>query len=130
MEPIQAIELVARREALGFSKQEMAAYLGIHQPNYSNMEQGKRAFPFGALSEIMRLEQIVDDLVDRMVELVEQVVEQGQEPALVTHATDQSFWAAHPEHDGLPARLHRIACARAASELAGPAFAVPIIEKS
>lgn len=110
------IEVQARREALGLTQPRLAEYLGVAQPTISSWERGTRKVPPGILAEIEHLEERYSALEDAMCDVVESMAEP---PVLITHATDESFWAAHPEHEGLPAVLHRVACARVAYEYGG-----------
>ncbi len=114
---MEAIELRARREALGMSQADLSKFLGTTQATISRWEGGKSPVGAAVSTELHELEALLVELVDNMVEAVEDVLASGQLPALVTHATDESFWSAHPEHEGTPALLHRVATATARSQI-------------
>lgn len=119
------IELRARREALGLAQDGLAAVLGVKQSTVSLWEGGKRGIPAGADAELARLEDRVLDMIDQMVELVEEAPEVS---VLLVH-TEQAGWdAAHPDGDGSPPVLQRIAAARALVELREAGRAVSIID--
>lgn len=108
------IELRARREALGLPQHELASWLGVAQATVSAWEVGRRSIPAGLHGELEELEEQLLDLADRMVEAVEAA---GGECILFTYVDDASLAAAHPELDGWPAALHRVAAAQAAVAL-------------
>lgn len=106
------IELIARREALGFTQSGLASWLDVKQPSVQAWESGKTRVPQFAVDALAELEEIVDELVDAMVAQGREI----EDLAILIHATDESLWEAHPEMGelGVPALTHRIAAARAA----------------
>lgn len=119
MTAITASEVQARREALGLSQSALAAYLHVSQATVSRWESRSSRAPDGVAAELDNLEQRVETLVDLMVDTALDTLDADMPLGhLITHTTDASFWEAHPEHEGLPAALHRVAVARARAELA------------
>lgn len=117
------VELRARREALGLSQASLAAWMGNAQATVSAWESGTRTIPDGVDSDLAELEDRVESLVGRMVEACLAV---DEDALLLTHRTDTELAAAHPDMDGWPAALHRVACARAAAECRVEGLRVPI----
>lgn len=107
------------------SQSLLASVLAVRQAMVSMWEAGARPMPEGIDAELADLEQTVLDLTDRMVELA------GEHAAevLIVHATDESLWAAHPEMDGIPALLQRVAAARALVELRAEGHQVEIVQR-
>ena len=106
------IELQARREALGLSQSLLAAVLDVKQATISRWESGDRGIPEFAESRIVDMENAVESLIERMLALA---TEHGAD-VLIVHGDDAAFWRAHPEMDGWPAALQRVAAARALVE--------------
>lgn len=112
------VELQARREALGLSQQRFADVIGVKQNTVSQWESGKRSIP--AIDEALQaLEDLVDGLAGSAADAVDAVMATRTEspPVLFAWPDDESFWLAHPEMDGTPSVLHRVAMARARTEL-------------
>ncbi|MBA3019644.1 DUF1870 family protein [Propionicimonas sp.] len=109
-----AIELRARREALGLSQQQLASAIHVAQSTLAQWESGKRRIP-GIRPELNVLEALVEDFID---DLVDQVNTGGAE-SLRTYLADTDWWATDPVVNALalPAALHRVAAARAAAKL-------------
>jgi transcriptional regulator with XRE-family HTH domain len=109
-----AIELRARREALGLSQQQLASAIHVAQSTLAQWESGKRRIP-GIRPELNVLEALVEDFID---DLVDQVNTGGAE-SLRTYLADTDWWATDPAANALalPAALHRVAAARAAAKL-------------
>ena len=105
------IELRARREALGFTQSSMAEYLRVKQATVSRWESGKPPVPDWVEPIMDRLEQTVEDLIDRTVDLVNGI---GPGAVLFAYPDDEGLRAALGDgDDGLPASAHRVAMARA-----------------
>lgn len=107
-----AIELRARREALGLSQQQLATWLAVAQSTLAQWESGRRRIP-GIRPELNVIEAILDDLIDNLTH-------QGQtSPILTTYLTDEHWWTTDPraKNTKLPAALHRVAAARAQTRL-------------
>ena len=111
---VNPIELRARREALGLHQHELASWLNVAQATVSAWELGRRTIPAGIHSELAELEEQLLDIADRMIEAGEAA---GEDCVLFTYLDDSQLAAAHPEMDGWPAALHRVAAAHAAAEL-------------
>jgi len=112
------IELRARREALGLTQRLLAADLGNAQATVSQWETGVRAIPADVEQRIRDLEERMESLVSDAVDALEALDGAGQEGAVLhVWADDAAFWAAHPDLDGTPAVVHRVAMARAAAEV-------------
>jgi len=110
---MQAIELKARREALGLSQAELADTLGVRQATVSRWETESNPIPEGIDAELADLAGTRDALVRRMVTLGEQ----SDRAIFTVYQDDESFWAAHPEMEGVPAAVQRVAAALAQAEL-------------
>jgi transcriptional regulator with XRE-family HTH domain len=108
-------ELAARRRALGLSQGQLAAHLKKDQTTISRWESGERQTSATLNSEIGHLEERLESLVDATVSYVETVAyDVGIENvSILVHQTDESFWRAHPEHEGLPVVLQQVAAAHA-----------------
>ena len=63
------------------------------------------------------MEDQLDRMATLMVAVAGKVIDEGETPALRVHVSDQAFWAAHPDSDGVPAVIQRVAAARAAREV-------------
>lgn len=110
------IEFRARREALGLSQVECARLLDVAQATISRWEHGQSRIPDGIDLDLGDAEDFVSRLTHHAVRTVETVNE--PDPVLFVWPDDHTYWAAHPESDGMPAVLHRVAMARAAVTVA------------
>lgn len=115
MATISAIELRARREALGLSQSDLAATLKVKQPTVSRWELGKEPIPGGIADELAELEAVRDDIADQMMG----ILEDGRVDMLIVHGSNESWWATHPDarKAGIPAAVQRVAAALAAAEI-------------
>lgn len=98
-------EIRCRRERLGLTAEGLAQVLGIDERNVRRWEQGTQG-----ISE--RSVELLAQLEDRYAQLVDELGRERRDP-MVTFATDDELWAAHPELRPLPARVHRVAAAEA-----------------
>ncbi len=117
-----AIELRARREALGLSQQQLATWLAVAQSTLAQWESGRRRIP-GIRPELNIIETILDDLIDNLTH-------QGQtSPTLTTYLTDEHWWNTNPraKQIKLPAALHRVAAARAQANLRNDGFDIMLV---
>lgn len=112
---MKPIELRSRREALGLSQRDLAKQLGNAQNTVSQWEAGKRLIPQDVERVLATLEKQVSLMIEQALSVLES--NDADPIVLITHATDASLWAAHPEMDGTPAVIHRVACARIAAEI-------------
>lgn len=125
--PIGRLELIARREALGFTQSSLAAYLDVTQATVSRWETGNRPVPNWLAPILDQLEETVEVLVDNAVDAAQAVIDAGGTPRLFVYATDAALFAATGEgEDGLPASAHRVAMARARLLLDPP---LPLLDK-
>lgn len=115
-----AVTLRAFREALGFTQEEVARFVGVTQPSWSRWESGVKE-PRDPMSVIVVLEELLglrDEVFDDMCELVEHRSALLDTPVveLRTYMTDADYHAAEPRAGelGLPATLHRTAAAMCA----------------
>lgn len=65
---IDRLELIARREALGFSRADLAAELGVSFDSVKSWELGRHRVPAGVRDDLARLETAADDAVDAIIE--------------------------------------------------------------
>ncbi|GAA2179940.1 hypothetical protein GCM10009785_08770 [Brooklawnia cerclae] len=110
---MNGVELAARRIALGLTSQgRLADVLGVSQPAVSAWEKGTRGIPEGIDGEIEQLEEARDMITERMLYALE--LDPGA--PLIVHLSDETWWAAHPECDGIPHEVQMIAAALAVCE--------------
>ena len=100
---VNPAEIRCRRERLGLTAEGLAQVLGIDERNVRRWEQGTQG-----ISE--RSVELLNQLEDRYAALVDDLSAGNRDP-VVTFATDDELWAAHPELRPLPARVHRVAAA-------------------
>ena len=125
---MNAIEMKCRREALGLSRDALAATLGVAEKSVTRWEFGKN--PPRDWTWIDEAMTVLEDYRERLVgELVEQTVQVHEESGaalLITYADRGSFYHWLPEMerpelgDGvavIPVELHRSAVAEAARRL-------------
>ncbi|SNS43965.1 hypothetical protein SAMN06309944_0264 [Micrococcales bacterium KH10] len=116
---ISGIELRARREALGLSQTAFVNTFSTPAPqnSLSQWETGRQAVAGEALYELDRLEKQSQMLQDQALAAAQNLARAGEEAVFVmVWASDQEFWDAHPDMDGLPAVVHRTAMAKARLE--------------
>ena len=115
---VVGVGLRSRREALGLPQAVLARLLGVSQNVVSSWEQATRT-PRDPVGVHMRVAEVEEGLEDLVAQIVADVTVGGDPVELVTYATDEAWWAVSPGagRAGLPARLHRVATARAAVEL-------------
>ena len=115
---VVGVGLRSRREALGLPQAVLARLLGVSQNVVSSWEQTTRT-PRDPVGVHMRVAEVEEGLEDLVAQIVADVTVGGDPVELVTYASDEDWWAVSPgaERAGLPARLHRVATARAAVEL-------------
>lgn len=123
-------ELQARREALGLSQSALGDYLGTAQATINRYEKGRRRIPDTISAQLALLEGAADALTDRMVETALDLAHEQGPLYLSTHTSDDAFWQEHPEHEGLPAVIHRVAAARARAELVDEGIDVRIVAET
>lgn len=104
-------ELRARRERLGLTVQEFAAYLDLSDRPVRRWEQGLGTVPPGIIAELGQLEALHDDLVDDLAQKAH-----GADGQVVTFLHDEDWWESGGDRR-LPSRWHRIAAARAVRRL-------------
>ena len=107
---MSGLELRARREALGLSQSECARLFGTTQATLSRWEAGKNPISDWVWPRIVEMEEAVETLIDNALEVLDQLDDGG---VLFAWEDDASFLRAHPEMDGIPASIHRVAMARA-----------------
>lgn len=111
---IGRLELVARREALGFTQSSLAAYLNVAQATVSRWETGSRAVPAWLAPILDQIEETVDVLVHATAAAAQKVTAAGGIPKLFVYATDTELACSLAgNEEGLPASAHRVAMARA-----------------
>jgi transcriptional regulator with XRE-family HTH domain len=123
---IGAVELRCRREALGLSQQALGCVLGVKQATVSRWEAGRVA-PEGLGAEMDQLEAAMAGLVAAADGAARAALAAGSEPAFLVHLSNEEFWRAHPDSDGLPAAMLRVAAARARAALAAEGFRAEIL---
>ena len=98
---MDALELRARREALGLDKADLADVLGWKTATVVECETAARVVPGWVASRLDELEMARDTIAG--------VLEDSLPGDLVTYSTDAVFWAEWPEFRGIPAPVHRVA---------------------
>jgi transcriptional regulator with XRE-family HTH domain len=121
---MHGIELQSRREALSLSQDDLARLLNVNRLTISRWETGARAIPEGIDAELARLEDRALGLTDRMIELVANAPDVS---VLMVHEDQATADAAHPEMDGSPPVVQRVAAARALVELRAEGIGVNIL---
>lgn len=107
------IELKSRREALGLTQAGLSQALHVKQGTINGWETGSRPIPPGVNGNLDSLEERLERFVDLAVQGIEAAARQDSSACLYVWPDDNSFWKAHPDADGTPATLHRVAMARA-----------------
>ena len=115
---MQGIELKARREALGMSQADLARVMEVSQSTVSSWEVGSRnpRDPEDVDQRLWELEQGMMGLLDSITQAVESKSAKLHQSTveLRSFSDDKSFWDAEPSLEGMPAAVHRAACAHAA----------------
>lgn len=106
---MEAIELRARREALGLSQTRLAHELDTSQAAVSLWESAKRQIPASVAVALTRLEDGREEVATAALS----ALEKSPDRALTAFQTDEALWAAHPELRPLPAATHRVGLALA-----------------
>jgi hypothetical protein len=102
---VDAMELRARREALGLDTPNLAEALGWATETALECETAARVIPGWVASRLDELELARDTIAG--------VLEDSLPGDLRTYSTDAAFWSDWPEFRGLPALVHRVAAADA-----------------
>lgn len=108
-----------RRLAAGLLKNETLALLGVDKKHYDKWERGQTAPPAGLLAEL----QAVDDFINTTAAQLD-VTDAGGVSVVIILDDQRQFEQAYPQartlRDGVPypTRVHRVAAARRARELA------------
>ncbi len=100
---MDAVELTARREALGLAAGDLARLLQWEADAVVRCESGGLGIPIEVDQKLDELEFARDTIAG--------VLEDTLPADLPTFATDEAFWAAWPQMRGVPVRIHRIAAA-------------------
>jgi len=122
------VELQARREALGLSLNALGEVWGVRPQSIARWEFGQnQPKNWDWIDEsLTAMEDYLTDLIDKTVENAQQAYEDTGEVALVTYDSRGAFYHWHPtarDHEwpsdglGVPVELHRVATARAATQL-------------
>lgn len=106
------MELRARREALGLSQQQLAAMLNVNPSTLEHWESNQHRI-LGIRPELDVAEALLQDLTNMAY------LSGRRDGQLTTYLTDDDWWADNPQAKALhlPAVMHRIAAARAATTL-------------
>ena len=102
---MDALELVARREALGLDQEGLAGLLQWEVAAVVECEESRRDIPAEVAAKHDELEFARDTIAG--------VLEDSLPGDVRTYIDDDAFWAAWPQMRGVPAKIHRIAAAGA-----------------
>lgn len=118
---MEAIELQARREALGLGVYALADHLDVRHQNVARWEAGKNPPRDWAWIDeaLVKLEAFQNSLISTLVSTAKEAYESAGELALITFTTDDHYWDWMPlaGEDTIPVGIHRAATARAATIL-------------
>ncbi len=124
---MRPIELIARREALGLTQTQCAKILGNTQSAVSHWEKGRSYIPDGVDDDLLALERLVDELVERMIEQATDAKARGEIPIIRLKVGRRDLGPVN-EHETPPAILQRVAAARAQFELRDQSIQAHILE--
>lgn len=102
---MEALELTARREALGLDRATLAGLLRWEGVALVDCEAAKQHIP-----------TLVDAMLDELElarDTIAGILEDTLPADLPTYSTDAAFWDAWPNMRGVPATIHRVAAADA-----------------
>lgn len=102
---MDALELTARREALGLDQATLAGLLEWEVSDVVDCETATRDIPTLVDAKLDQLELARDTIAGLLEDTIP-----GDLP---TYATDTAFWNAWPDMQGVPATIHRVAAADA-----------------
>lgn len=102
---MDALELTARREALGLDQATLAGLLQWEIVAVVDCETATRDIPTLVGAKLDQLELARDTIAGLLEDTIP-----GD---LLTYATDTAFWTAWPDMHGIPATIHRVAAADA-----------------
>jgi len=102
---MDALELTARREALGLDQATLAGLLQWEVGAVVDCEAATRDIPTLVGAKLDQLELARDTIAGLLEDTIP-----GDLP---TYATDAAFWNAWPDMRGIPATIHRVAAADA-----------------
>lgn len=102
---MDALELTARREALGLDQATLAGLLQWEVGAVVDCETATRDIPTLVDAKLDQLELARDTIAG--------LLEDTLPGDLPTYATDTAFWNALPDMRGIPATIHRVAAADA-----------------
>lgn len=102
---MDALELTARREALGLDQATLAGLLQWEVSAVVDCETATRDIPTLVDAKLDQLELARDTIAG--------LLEDTLPGDLPTYATDAAFWNAWPDMRGVPATIHRVAAADA-----------------
>lgn len=102
---MDALELTARREALGLDQATLAGLLQWEVGAVVDCETATRDIPTLVGAKLDQLELARDTIAGLLEDTIP-----GDLP---TYATDAAFWNAWPDMRGIPATIHRVAAADA-----------------
>ncbi len=102
---MDALELTARREALGLDQEGLAKLLHWQTTTVVECEAAGRDITAEVDEKLEELEFARDTIAG--------VLEDSLPGDVCTYSTDEAFWAAWPQMRGVPAKIHRIAAADA-----------------
>lgn len=102
---MDAVELAARREALGLDRSGLAGLLQWEAEDVAECETAGREIPAEVDAKLDELEFARDTIAG--------ILEDTLPAELATYWTDAAFWSAWPQMRGIPAVVHRVAAADA-----------------
>jgi transcriptional regulator with XRE-family HTH domain len=109
------------------AQDKLAGLLGVSQNLVSKWEAGARPVPYRIETELRGIETSMEADVEAMtVSLVDAVKAHPGTP-IAAWGTNEEFWAAHPDSDGLPVDLQQVAAARAQKRLRDMGIDVAIV---
>jgi len=107
---MEGIEMMARREALGLDRADMARVVGCDLALVAEFEEGRQPVLAHVEARLAALEFVRDQISGVLQRHL-------APPVLTTYTSDDDFWQAWPDMDGVPACVHRVATADALRSL-------------
>lgn len=108
-------ELWMVREALGFSRQELASILDIREDTLRRWEHGRDLIPFRVREQVETLEAHTAQAVAELVA----ALQDSPDPTVGLYARNEDMHAARPDTSHLPARWWRQVVYRACEQVPG-----------
>lgn len=120
-------ELKTIRESLGISAQWLANQSGVKLRSVQYWESGRSPVPDDVSGMVTRIDQMLDESVNRYIDHVQSMPSPPKMIALVRYRNDSDLWSFRTDMKPLPATCHGALLARLIKRLGGAKISAHVV---